>query len=151
MAEITGLQVTGFVDGASANNGQDVAFKLRVSDGKSEQDATFFLAHDQLPIFISHLITYGSLARNTRLGRNPQEEADGTYASGHALGLVDAYPGVSISEPGAAILTLQFDGGQGRKLNLHCAATADQIAKLQTACEKGLELLQTNNQSPPLQ
>ncbi len=148
LAEVTGLQVVAPVDGGSANKGQDVVFKLRVNNGKSDSDLTFFIENDKLAILISHLITYGGMARNTRMARNPQEEADNTYASGHALGLQEVITGRSVTDPAYAILTLQFDAGQDRKLNLHCAADADHLQQLRNACDQATALLQNGNPEP---
>lgn len=134
MTQIGGGQIVQMLDGGSANKGQDVFFKLKVDEGGRKRDYTLFITHDRMPELISHLITYAGLARNTRLGRNPMEEADGTFASGHALGLVASSAGRSVSESGVGIVTLQFDGGQGRKLNTHVATERAALEQLRKVC-----------------
>ena len=149
MADIAGLQIVGFVKGGSANNGRDVAFTLRVSNGYREQDVTFFVAEDQLSIMLAHLITYGGMAQERRLEQTPADNTDHTFASGHALGLVNALPGRSVVDPSMALLTLQFDGGQGRKLNVYCATDVQGLGRLASACEQSAGLLYSGEPGSP--
>jgi hypothetical protein len=79
---------------------------------------------------------------------NPREEADGTYAGAHALTLVDAFAGKALDAAGTSLLTLQFDGGQGRKLNQYVASAPEAIGRLQSACEVALAMPQTSNPTP---
>jgi hypothetical protein len=149
MADIAGLQVVGFVNGGSANNGRDVTFTLRVSNGYREQDVTFFVAEDQLSIMLAHLITYGGMAQENRLAQAPADDTDRTFASGHALGLVNALPGRSAVDPSMALLTLQFDGGQGRKLSVYCATDVQGLGRLASACEQSAGLLYSGELGSP--
>lgn len=149
MASATGLQVLGCVDGGSANKGQDVHMKLHVTDGKKPFDLSLFVQHDLLAIILSHILTFGGMARNTRMQRNPTEETDGTYASGHALLLANVFAGRSVTAPDHALITLQFDAGAGRKLNLYAAAQQDALLRLRAACDSALAMLTTDPILPP--
>jgi hypothetical protein len=105
----------------------------------------FFVAHDILPILLSHLVTYGGMARNTRMQKNPNEEVDGTFAGAHAIPLANVFAGRSVTDPKVAILTLQFDAGQGRKLNQYVAANEATLVRLQTVCAEALASLRTSS------
>jgi len=149
MAEITGWQVVGCVNGGSANKGQDVHFTLRVKGDGAEQDIGFFIDHGKLAEMISHLLTYGGLARDTRLRIDPSEETEGSFAGAHALGLADVFPGRSVTNPELAILTLQFHAGRAGqsdlRLNLYCAANATALGILSSACTKAAQILEDDD------
>lgn len=151
--DITGYQLEGFSNGGSANKGQDVSIVLRVFDGTQHHDLSLFIAHDKLPQVIAGLATFGGMARNTRLAKNPMEEADGTFAGAHALPLRDIVPARSITDPSIAILTLQLEAIGDRTLNFYLAADAEGLGKIRTACDHALGQLQqdpTGSQTPSL-
>jgi len=145
MTSTEGLQILNVVDGGSANKGQDVHLKLKVSDGTKEFDLGLFIAHDLLPLVLMTLGKFGGMARNTRLGRNPHEEADGQFAGAHAFSLSDAFAGNSITRPGTSVLSLQADVGSGRKLNFYLASDRAALTKLQNVCAIALKELDKNS------
>ncbi len=136
MAKVTGAQILDIIDGGSANNGQDAFIKLSVDEGgKHPSQITLFVAAEKVGVLISALATFAGMARGTRLGTNPLEEADRSMMGGFALPYASALPGVSLSQPGVALLTLQLDAGQGRKLNFPVAMNLDAIRSLSVALE----------------
>jgi hypothetical protein len=147
--EAFGHQIVGFSDGGSVNQGQDVHFVVRVKIYDQEQDVGFFLAEDLVPVLISRLVTYGAMARVARIQANPYEEADNTYIDTYALRLVDVIPGKSLIHESLSLLTLQFDGGDGEKLNLYCAADLQSLRKLANSCTRAEQMVRTDHSAPP--
>jgi len=145
----SGNQIIAFLDGGAANEGQDVYFVFRVKVDDFEHDITFSIAEDLVPVLISNLVTYGGMARQARLLTNPYEEADHTYIDTYALRLTDVIPGRSLVHHALSLLTLQFDGGAGTKLNLYCAADLQGLRELATACRGAEQLLHANYEGPP--
>jgi hypothetical protein len=148
MTTETGIQILSIVAGGSANKGQDIAFKMRVTDGKQEIDQMLFLSQDMVPVFISHLMTYAGLARDTRVANNPAEEADNTLSDAHTLVLNNVFHGVSATDKTRGILILQSDVGQARLLNSYYAADKLVLTKLREACNQALEALNNPAKAP---
>jgi len=147
MADLQGVQILGIhhEGGGSANKGEDVTFKLRCTNGEEEFDTQFFIAHDQLPILLAHLVTFGGMARNVRLKRNPHEEADGSYTSNMAMIMVDVSGGASLTFPDHAVLSLLCDVGHGRRLPAHFSTDVSGLEKLKSQC---IHLLKALRQKP---
>lgn len=150
MVAASGAQILGLVDGGSANGGQDVHLKLRLTDGEQQQDVGFFIQHDLVPVVIAGLATFGGMARNTRLSKNPHEEADGSYAATHALNFADAFGGRSITQPDRAVLTIQMEALGDRRLNMHVAFDKAGLAKLANACALAAQQLEADDPERPV-
>ena len=61
MAEAKGFKAISFVDGGSANRGEDTSTNLRLSNGEKEFEQTFFVSHDKRAMSLMALVHFGGM------------------------------------------------------------------------------------------
>lgn len=148
MTDITGAQITAFTNGGAANNGEDVFMSIRVNQGQSQEtEMTFFIAADRIGEMIAVLSVFAGMARNTRLSINPLAEADGQFAGAHALPLIKAFGGRSVTASDTSVLTLQFAAPGDRTMNIWVAAQHEALVSLRDTCDRAIRDLSSSESS----